>query len=80
MSSTSLIILAMYSTVNVFSPATGTLTPGNSVFLLVLLFAAASLALYGMVLASMPKRRAISKGSSLPRVQRRFAGPGARRR
>ncbi len=80
MSSTSLIILAMYSTINVMSPSIDHLTPGNSVLLLVLLFAAASLALWGMFLATVPQRRAVPRGGSLPRVQRHFAGPGTRRR
>ncbi len=80
MSSTSLIILAMYSTINVLSPNTDQLTPGNSIFLLMLLFAAASLAMFGMFVASLPKRRFVSKRAAMPRVQHRFAGPGQRRR
>lgn len=80
MSSTSLILLAMYSTVNVVGPATGSLTHANQVFLVALLLAAASLAVFGMLLTSMPQQRSVRKGPSLPRLQRRITGPGVRRR
>ena len=80
MSSTSLIILAMYSTINVLSSSTEQLTPGNSIFLLVLLFAAVSLAFFGMFLSSVPKCRVMIQRAPLPRVQHRFSGPGVRRR
>lgn len=79
MSGTSLILLAMYSTVNVVVPNGGPLTAGNYMFLVVMLAAAASLTLFGMFLASTPQRRTVPKGPSLPRAQRRLTGPGARR-
>lgn len=80
MSSTSLIILAMYSTINVLSPSTEQLTPGNSVFLIVLLCAAVSLAMFGMIASSVPKRRAMPKRAPMARAQPRFGGPAVGRR
>ncbi len=79
MSGTSLIILAMYSTVNVVAPNGSMLTSANYVFLVTMLVAAASLTLLGMFITATPSRRVMPKGPSLPRAQRRLSGPGVRR-
>ena len=77
MSGTSLVLLAMYATVNVVSP-NSELSPDSGPYLMALLMAAAALTCMGTIgLYHAPKRRS-AKGATLYRV-RRFSGPGQRR-
>ncbi|MGE3916250.1 MAG: hypothetical protein AB7F78_11175 [Hyphomicrobiaceae bacterium] len=76
MSGTSLVILAMYSTVNVVSPHS--LSPETLPYLMALLMAAAALTCTATLALYHAPRRAKAKGATLSRV-RRFGGPGERR-
>lgn len=76
MSGTSLVLLAMYSTVNVVSP--GGLSPTTMPYLLALLMMAAALTCTAtLALYHVPKRSG-AKGATLRKV-RRFSGPSPRR-
>jgi uncharacterized protein (DUF58 family) len=80
MSGTSLVLLAMYSTVNVVGPAgtaTGAVAPG---WLLALLMMAAVLTLIAMLFLDPVPARVVPRGPSLPRAKRQLSGPRDRRR
>jgi|LNFM01.1.fsa_nt_gb hypothetical protein len=77
MSGTSLVILAMYSTVNVVSPASA-MTPEEIPYLLALLMAAAALTCIASFAHYAPPSRSSAKGASLHKI-RRFSGPRERR-
>ena len=79
MSGTSLVLLAMYSTVDVVGPASRHLAPGLLPYLLALLMTAAALSCAGL----LATRRAVRHSTvhSAPRTSvRRIGGPGERRR
>jgi hypothetical protein len=81
MTGTSLVLLAMYSTVNVVGPAGAHLSPQQLPLLLATLMAAGALTLLGMfIVAGSPPKRVVPKGAVLPKARRHLAGPGERRR
>ncbi len=77
MSGTSLVILAMYSTVNVVSPPSA-ITPDTMPYLLALLMTAAALTCVASLAHYAAPSRSAAKGASLNKI-RRFSGPRARR-
>lgn len=77
MSGTSLVLLAMYSTVNVVAPH-GAITPERFPYVLALLMVAAALACAGTLALYHSPSRAGARGAVLPKV-RRLAGPRDRR-
>jgi hypothetical protein len=79
LSGTQLVLLAMYSTVNVVGPAGANLDFRLLPMLACLLVAAAVMTCLQMHIAtSLPQRR-VSPGPKLARLRRRHAGPAARR-
>lgn len=79
MSGTSLVILAMYSTVNVVTQG-GALSPHTLPYLVAVLIAAAILTCIATIgQLSMPTRTT-AKGATLRGIVRRTSGPGVRRR
>ena len=79
MSGTSLVILAMYSTVNVVGPAGLRISPAGHPYVLALLICAATLTLAAMLAVGGGPARVVPKGPVLPRAKRRFGGPRVRR-
>ena len=80
MSGTSLVLLAMYSTVNVMGPGGAAVGRSYEPFLLALLLTAGVLTFAGMLLVgSGPAARAVPKGPVLQRARRHLSGPRERR-
>ena len=80
MSGTSLVLLAMYSTVNVMGPGGTGIARSEEPFVLALLLTAGVLTLAGMLLVgSGPAVRAVPKGPVLARAKRHVSGPRERR-
>lgn len=77
MSGTSLVILAMYSTVNVVAPASA-IRPDGIPYLLALLMTAAALTCIASLAHYATPSRSAPKGASLRKI-RRFSGPRERR-
>jgi hypothetical protein len=77
LSGTSLVILAMYSTVNVVSPH-GAVTPQSFPYVLALLMAAVALACAGTLALYQTPSRTGARGATLPKA-RRLVGPRDRR-
>ncbi|MEZ5854812.1 MAG: hypothetical protein R3D67_08740 [Hyphomicrobiaceae bacterium] len=79
MSGTSLVLLAMYSTVNVMGPG-GMATRSGEPYILALLLAAGVFTFAGMlIVGSGPAARHVPKGPALARARRHMAGPRERR-
>jgi len=76
-SGTSLVILAMYATVNVVAPH-GTVTSQSFPYLLALLMAAVALACAGTIALYHAPSRSRARGAVLPKA-RRIVGPRDRR-
>ncbi len=79
MSSTSLVLLAMYSTINVASPAGSAAAMTAPTVMLALLVVAAALTILGIVCLNEAPARAVPRGPSLPRARRLIQGPRDRR-
>lgn len=77
MSGTSLVLLAMYSTINVVAPH-GAITSETFPYVLALLMAAVALACAGTLALYRVPSRVGARGAILPKV-RRLAGPRDRR-
>lgn len=77
MSGTSLVILAMYATVNVVAPH-GAITPESFPYILALLMAAIALACVGTAALYHAPSRSGARGAVLHKA-RRFVGPRDRR-
>ncbi|MDX2155531.1 MAG: hypothetical protein SFW09_03390 [Hyphomicrobiaceae bacterium] len=80
MSGTSLVLLAMYSTVNVVGPAGHALPPNHLSSIVGLLLMSAALTAAGIFGMHSSPRRVVPRGPSLPRAKRRLTGPAPRRR
>ena len=79
MSGSSLIILAMYSTVNVVGPSGARLGAGAFSYLMCLLMTAVVLTLIAAYIESNAPLRKTVAGPALPALRRRLNGPKPRR-
>lgn len=73
MSGTSLILLAMCSTVNLVNRAGAAMSTLEVTLLMALLMSAAALTCAAIVITSLPPNRAVPKGPTLLRAKRRLA-------
>jgi hypothetical protein len=79
MSGTQLVLLAMYSTVNVMGHHASNAVAANLPVLIGLLIAAAMMSLLLLKSTAMPERRVRKPTMGPPRLARRASGPAPRR-
>lgn len=79
LSGSQLVILAMYSTVNVVGPHGSHINPASMPVIMSLLLAAAIMSLLLLYSVSMPQRTAYKPPIKVQRLSRRTRGPAPRR-